>query len=171
LDPQFSSSDASATPWPEATAAVEAAGVYWLSTVKPDGRPHVTPVAGVWSDDAFVFASGTTKRKALNLVDNPACAVTTGTTSFEDSLDIVLEGKAIRLTDDSRLRHLAGLYDAKYAPMFHFEVREGAFFGDGGKALVYEVRPAKAFGFGRELAQRGEATPQGGKFSQTRWRF
>jgi hypothetical protein len=171
LEPQFSSPDASPTPWQEAKTALETAPVYWLSTVKPDGKPHVTPVAGLWFEDAFVFATGPTERKALNLADNPACVVTTGTNSFDDSLDIVVEGEARRLTDGTRLRRLTGLYDAKYAPMFHFEVRDGAFHGDGGEAWVYEVRPAKAFGFGRQFAEGGEATLEGGVFSQTRWRF
>jgi len=38
-------------------------------------------------------------------------------------------------------------------------VRDGAFYGEGGRAEVYEVNPT-AFGFGK-----------GETFSQTRWRF
>jgi len=44
---------------------------------------------------------------------------------------------------------------------FVFTVRDGGFWSDdGGNALVFEVRPMKAFGFGK-----------GDRFSQTRWRF
>jgi hypothetical protein len=55
---------------------------------------------------------------------------------------------------------VADKYDAKYGPPFHFTVRDGAFYSEGGEALVYEVTPMTAFGFGK-----GEV------FSQTRWRF
>jgi nitroimidazol reductase NimA-like FMN-containing flavoprotein (pyridoxamine 5'-phosphate oxidase superfamily) len=67
LEPQFSSDDATATPWAEAREVLAAAKVYWLSTVRPDGRPHVTPTAAVWLDDALYFSTGQAERKARNL--------------------------------------------------------------------------------------------------------
>jgi Pyridoxamine 5'-phosphate oxidase len=171
LEPQFSSPSARPVPWLEAGAAVEEAQLYWISTVRPDGRPHVTPLVGVWLDGGLAFATGPNERKGRNLADNPHCAITTGCNSLEEGLDIVLEGDAVRVSDDVRLRRIAGLYDTKYAPQFHFEVRDGAFIGDGGEAWVYEVRPLTAFGFGRRAARGGAAPLQGGIFSQTRWRF
>jgi hypothetical protein len=43
---------------------------------------------------------------------------------------------------------------------WHFDVRDGAFHGSQDNvALVYEVAPVTAFGFGK------------GRFSQTRWTF
>ena len=44
LDSRFSSEDASATTWADAREQLERAQVYWLSTVRADGRPHVTPL-------------------------------------------------------------------------------------------------------------------------------
>ena len=35
-------------PWSHAAALLERAPNYWLATVRPDGRPHVTPVWGAW---------------------------------------------------------------------------------------------------------------------------
>jgi len=58
LEPQFSSDEASPTPWAEARERLATAEVYWLSTVRPDGRPHVTPIASVWLDDALYFTTG-----------------------------------------------------------------------------------------------------------------
>lgn len=52
LQPQFSSDDATPTPWAEARERLEKAEVYWLATVRPDGRPRVTPVVAVWQDGA-----------------------------------------------------------------------------------------------------------------------
>ena len=54
----FSSPDAVPTEWPQARGRVEDAEVYWLSTVRPDGRPHVTTLLGVWLDGALYFCTG-----------------------------------------------------------------------------------------------------------------
>jgi hypothetical protein len=43
LDARYSEESAQATPWPDAVARLEQAGLFWVSTVRPDGRPHVTP--------------------------------------------------------------------------------------------------------------------------------
>jgi nitroimidazol reductase NimA-like FMN-containing flavoprotein (pyridoxamine 5'-phosphate oxidase superfamily) len=159
LEPQFSSPDATPTPWAEARGVLEQAEVYWLSTVRPDGRPHVTPLVAVWLDDALYFCTGPTERKARNLATNSHCVMTTGSNAME-GLDVVVEGDAVRVTDEGKLERLAAGYSSKYGPPFQFTVRDGGFYGDGGEALVYEVAPRKAFGFGK-----------GETFSQTRWRF
>ncbi len=63
LQQQLSSDGATATPWAEGRRGLEQAQVYWLSTVRPDGRPHVTPVVAVWLDGALYFTTGPTERK------------------------------------------------------------------------------------------------------------
>ena len=74
------------------------------------------------------------------------CAVTTGCNVL-DGLDVIVEGEAVRVSDEPRLRRLADLYASKYG--WHYEVRDGDFHHEGGLALVYEVAPRKAFGFGK----------------------
>jgi nitroimidazol reductase NimA-like FMN-containing flavoprotein (pyridoxamine 5'-phosphate oxidase superfamily) len=161
LHPQFSSSDATPTPWAEARSQLEQAEVYWLSTVRQDGRPHVTPLLSVWLDGALYFCTGPSERKAKNLAGNPHCILTTGRNALnEEGLDLVVEGDAVQLSDEARLQRVADAYEAKYGSDWHFAVRDGAFFGEGGRALVYEVAPITAFGFGK-----------GTSYSQTRWRF
>ena len=161
LETQFSSNDATATPWAEAREILAAAKVYWLSTVRPDGRPHVTTIAAVWLDDALYFSTGQSERKARNLEQNTHCVVTTGCNELE-GLDVVVESDAVRVTDEARFQRLADEYFAKYGELFRFTVRDGGFYIEGSETevLVYEVAPAKAFGFGK-----------GDSFSQTRWRF
>jgi general stress protein 26 len=159
LQPQFSSEDATPTAWAEARLRLEKAEVYWLATVRPDGRPHVTPVVSVWLDGALYFCTGPSERKAKNLARSSHCVITTGCNVLE-GLDLVVEGEAIKVSDEARLQRVADKYASKYNPPFHFTVRDGAFYGEGGMALVYEVTPATAFGFGK-----------GESFSQTRWRF
>lgn len=92
LHPQFSSPDATPTPWTEALKHLEQAEVFWLSTVRPDGRPHVTPLLAVWQDDALYFCTGEYERKAKNLAHNMHCILTTGCNALnEEGLDLVSE--------------------------------------------------------------------------------
>ncbi|MFF4831372.1 pyridoxamine 5'-phosphate oxidase family protein [Streptomyces sp. NPDC001315] len=161
LDPRYSSPDAAPTPWPRAAGQLAAAEVYWLSTVRPDGRPHVTPLIGVWRDGALHFATGAEERKALNLATNPQVVLTTGSNTWAEGQDVVVEGEGVRVTDDARLRELAGAWEEKYGPVWHFDVREdGAFQAKHGPAFVFAVTPRTAFGF-----DKGES------FSQTRRQF
>jgi hypothetical protein len=161
LDRRFSAPGASATSWTRAREQLEQAKAYWLATVRPDGRLHVTTIAAVWLDDALHFTTGASERKAKNLAVNPNVVVTTGTDAFE-GLDVVVEGEAALVTDPAKLRRLAAGYLPKYGQMFVFEERDGALHIEGGEedVLAYEVRAVKAFGFAK-----------GDSFSQTRWRF
>ena len=43
----------------------------WLTTINPDGSPHVTGVGALWVDDAFWFETGEQTRKAKNLIPAP----------------------------------------------------------------------------------------------------
>ncbi|MEU6082562.1 pyridoxamine 5'-phosphate oxidase family protein [Streptomyces sp. NPDC047108] len=159
LDERYSMADVAATPWPTAREHLERAELFWLTTVRPEGRPHVTPLLAVWVDDALHFCTGPEERKAKNLRTNTHCVLTTGCNSLGDGLDVVVEGDAAQVTDDAALRKLATAYETKYGKEWHFDVRDGAFRHDAGRALVFRVAPATAFGFAK------------GRYGQTRWRF
>lgn len=58
LNPRFSSPGASAIEWSTGRKRIEGAELFWLSTVRPDGRPHVTPLISVWLDEAAYFCTG-----------------------------------------------------------------------------------------------------------------
>lgn len=158
-DERYSSDAAIATDWTEASDELANAEIFWLSTVRPDGRPHVTPLLAVWLDLALYFCTGSGERKAGNLAGNPHCVLTTGCNALREGLDVVVEGTAVRVSDDATLRRVAERYEAKYGSDWHFDVRDGAFVGGGGPALVFAVSPTKVFGFRR------------GVYSQTRYRF
>jgi hypothetical protein len=160
LDPRFSDPEAQPTAWADAQRELEQAKAYWLSTVREDGRPHVTPVAALWFDGAVYFTTGSDEQKEKNLEHNPHCVITTGCNTFE-GLDVVVEADAILEADPGRLQALADAYRAKYGDLFDFELREGGFRVKGaeGDGLVYRLEARKAFGFGKA------------PFSQTRWRF
>lgn len=160
LDARYSDETATATPWPQAEALLAEAELFWISTVRPDGRPHVTPLPAVWSAGALHFCTGPDERKATNLARNPHVTLTTGTNTWNKGYDLVVEGEAVRVTDDARLRELATAWEDKYGSSWHFEVRNGFFHHGPGHALVFTVAPRTVFGFGK-----------GEPFSQTRWRF
>jgi general stress protein 26 len=160
LGAQFSSPDASPRLWTEARERIEQAEVFWLSTVRPDGRPHVTPLSAVWVDEALYFCTGAEERKAKNLAKNRSCILTTGTNALGEGLDVVVEADAVHVRDEATLKRVADAYVAKYGPDWTFTVRDGAFHHEAGSALVFEVAPSTAFAFGK-----------GEPFSQTRYRF
>lgn len=160
LDPDFSESHAQATSWDDALKVLREAGIFWLSTVRPDGRPHVTPLIAVWVDDALYFSTGEHERKRKNLGENPHCILTTGCNTYEKGLDIVVEGDAVRVINEGQLRGVAAAYEAKYGPDWHFDVHNDAFEAGGHEAWVYRVSPVTAFGFSRSDGS-----------GQTRWRF
>src|SRR6476646_5507863 len=114
LVPQFSSDSAVATPWTKATEILDQAEIYWLSTVRSDGRPHVTPLVAVFLDGSMFFCTGAGERKAQNLADNSHCILTTGCNKMSEGLDLVIEGEAVRVVDETKLRSVADKYASKY---------------------------------------------------------
>lgn len=158
FNPRYSGPDAEVVPWSETVRALARAESYWISTVRPDGRPHVTPLVGVWHDQAMFFTSGPEERKTRNLAENPACVLTTGGNEWASGFDVVVEGVARRVIDDDRLRSVADAYRDKYGDAWSFQVEDGTFVQHG-VSHVFEVEPTTVFGFGK------------GPFSQTRHRF
>jgi hypothetical protein len=160
----FSVPDAEPVPWSAGLERFMTADTFWLSTVRPDGRPHVTPLIAVWHRDAAWFTTGAEERKAKNLGRNPSCVLTTGRSDLADgALDVILEGVAERVTDDAELRPVAEAFARKYGTqIWDFVVRDGAFAHRSmeGRAEVFRVRPVRGLGFRK-----------GDTFSQTTWRL
>ncbi|WP_405014073.1 pyridoxamine 5'-phosphate oxidase family protein [Kitasatospora sp. NBC_01539] len=124
---------------------------YWVASVRPDGRPHVMPVWGVWADDAFWFSSSVGSRKMRNLAERPDCVVTT-----EDPRDpVVLEGRAEVTSDPAEIAAFLAVLNTKYA------VAYGVGFLDPAVNATVRVGPVQAIGL-LHTDFRG---------SPTRWRF
>ncbi|OLT12903.1 pyridoxamine 5'-phosphate oxidase [Pseudonocardia sp. CNS-139] len=159
LDERFSAPGAQPTTWEAAREVLENAQVSWISTVRTNGRPHVTPLVAVWLDGALHFTTGPQEQKALNLAANPHVALTTGCNTWDSGLDVVVEGVARRVTDRAMLGRLAAAWREKWDGSWQFEVGEEGFHHEGGGlALVYAVEPVKVLAFGK------------GAFSHTRHR-
>ena len=150
FDPRFSEPTAGATPWPDVAAALERAELYWLTTVRADGRPHVTPLVGVAHDGAVHFCTGLREQKARNLEHSASVALTTGVNTWAQGMDVVVEGTAERITDPAALQALADAYLAKYGEAWRFEVEGDGFKSDeGGAAAVFRIEPAKVLAFAK----------------------
>lgn len=154
LDTRYSLPGEVATSWEETRRVLETAEIFWLSTVRTDGRPHVTPLVAVWHDDALHFNSLHTSQKAVNLRGNPHVILTTGCNQTE-GLDVVVEGDAVQVTDDEVLERLASVWATKWDGGWKFLVRDGCFYiYDEHEVLsdaifVFSVKPTKVFAFAR----------------------
>jgi pyridoxine/pyridoxamine 5'-phosphate oxidase len=140
--------------WQQVSDALAAAELYWLTTVRKDGRPHITPLIGAWVDDAFVFCTGPEEQKARNLASSTAVAVTTGVNTWNDGLDVVVEGNAERVTGLDTLTQLADAIREKYHGEWDFTPSDDGFghtdrSGDSHIAYVYRVPPDKVLAFAK----------------------
>jgi general stress protein 26 len=162
FDQEYSDPAAVATEWDETSKALETAEIFWISTVRADGRPHVTPVVAVWFEEAIWFSTGEVEQKFANLRANPHVVLTTGCNRWDQGLDVVVEGDAVRVTDDDVLKRIAAAFTVRWDGRWQFTARDGAFRdSDGnGEALVFAVTPAKVF-----------AHAKGDPFGATRHKF
>jgi hypothetical protein len=97
-------------PWSHATDRLAASRNYWLATTRPDGRPHVAPVWGVWLDGALYFGTDRASVKARNLASNPTLVV-----HLESGDDVViLEGTPEIVASPASIPGLNDAYKAKY---------------------------------------------------------
>lgn len=160
LDTRFSEPGTIPTAWRETRRQLQNAELFWITTVRADGRPHVSPLVAVWLDDTLYFSTGAAEQKALNLDANTNVVLTNGCSTWDSGLDVVVEGPARQVTDDVLLDRLATAWSAKWDGRWRYEVRNGHFHHPGGgQALVYAVDPTKVLAFGK------------GTFTHTTYRF
>jgi nitroimidazol reductase NimA-like FMN-containing flavoprotein (pyridoxamine 5'-phosphate oxidase superfamily) len=145
IDRRYSAPDAVAAGWEETRHVLESAELFWISTVRADGRPHVTPLVAVWAEGAVHFCTGAEEQKFANLRANPHVVLTTGCNRWDQGLDVVVEGDAVRVTDEDTLRRLAQAWTTKWEGRWQFTVRDGCFHHEAGAAIVFSVTPSKVF--------------------------
>lgn len=158
LDPRYSAPEAVPVAWAEALEQLRTAQRWLVTTVRPDGRPHQTPLVGAVHEGDLWFCSGPDERKSRNLAQDPAVVVTAA--GGPGGLDVVVEGAASVERDDLPLRQVAEAMVAVHGEFWRFDVVDGMVHHGPGRALVFRVRPAVGFGF-------ATGNPPG----QTRWRF
>ena len=148
LDKRFGDTE-EATEWSAVADVLTGAELYWLTTVRVDGRPHVTPLVGVWDDESFVFCTGGDEQKSRNLEGNTKVAVTTGVNTWTDGLDVVVEGVVSRVTGADVLGKLADAWREKYNGDWDYDNDDEVFDPEGGRAQVFRVTPTKVIAFAK----------------------
>ncbi len=135
--------------WEWVTRRLAESRNYWVGSTRPDGRPHVSPVWGVWHEGAVYFSTGATTRKSRNLAHRPEAVI-----HLESGDDVViLEGAVHEPRDSELLESVATAYEEKYDLRPPLDPATGS--------LLYALRPVKV------LAWREQDFPS----SATRWRF
>jgi PPOX class probable F420-dependent enzyme len=107
----------------------------WVSTTRPDGRPHAAPVWFTWDGRTLYFATDEHAQKARNVEHMPWVVIHAG-----DGDDvIILEGRAEVVTESDELRKIDAARAEKYV-----DPKSGArdtILTEG--TVVYRVRPQR----------------------------
>jgi hypothetical protein len=145
--------DQPTTPWEDARDRLSSPGPddyshAWLSTVRPDGRPHLMPVISFWIDGAPHFIVGEGTRKGRNLAANAWCVLGTENRKLP-SMDIIVEGRAEPLADPEDVRRVADAFSSTNWPL---EARGAEVHGPNAPTAgpppyrIYRLAPSRAFG-------------------------
>lgn len=97
--------------WERVESALAGAIIYWMSTVLPDGDPHLVPIWGAWTATRLYVEGGDDTRWARNLAHRPTLTVGVD----HDHLQAMVSGQARStiVSDDLHLR-IADGYESKY---------------------------------------------------------
>ncbi|WP_238695090.1 pyridoxamine 5'-phosphate oxidase family protein [Ornithinimicrobium flavum] len=112
---------------------------YWISSVRPDGRPHSVPRWGVWLDGRFWYDGAPTTVHTRNVERNPAVTLT-----LESGTEVVIvegESHATRAEPDDLGGRLARAF-GKYAAAGYSPAPDAWAGPDGGGLRV--ISPSRA---------------------------
>jgi PPOX class probable F420-dependent enzyme len=114
--------------------------VLWLSTVRPDGGPHLVPIWFSWDGREILIASKPDAQKVRNLRANPTAMLALG--EAEDDFDVgLIEGRA-ELVDAPAAGWLPAAHLAKYrAEMARLDLGSDEFLAT--YSQVIRIRPTR----------------------------
>jgi Pyridoxamine 5'-phosphate oxidase len=99
-------------PWPAVRSRLERAKQYWLATARPDGRPHVVPVDGLWLDDVWHYGGSAETLHRRTIAANPQAVM-----HLPDPWEVVVVEGQVRSTNPTAelAQRLADASNEKYA--------------------------------------------------------
>lgn len=124
-------------PWKWADQRLAKSHNYWITTVRPDGRPHTMVVWGLWLASVFYFSTGRESQKSRNLKANPNCVVCNELAHEA----VIVEGIARAVSEAAMRKRFFRLYERKY----NFDMSPYK------KEPIWAVRPVKVFGLDEKL--------------------
>src|SRR5262249_36666899 len=89
--------------------------VIWLTSTRPDGRPHIVPVWFLWDGSTMLIFSLPSTQKVRNPRHNPAVMLALESARQGNEI-ILLEGHAT-LLDDPAVQATLPAFADKYAPL------------------------------------------------------
>ena len=125
--------------WVQVETALTDALHYWVTSVRPDGRPHVIPRWGVWLDGRFYYDGAPATVHTRNTEANPAV-----TLNLESGTRVVIvegESHATRAPADGLGARLSAAF-AKYHP-YSYAPEADAWAGEDGSGLRV-ITPSRA---------------------------
>jgi PPOX class probable F420-dependent enzyme len=88
----------------------------YLTTVRPDGRPHTVPVCFIWEDGSILLFSLPESVKIRNLRENPSVSLALDTFGQDEYYSVVVEGTA-KVVEEPGLDMNYPAYAQKYTPL------------------------------------------------------
>ena len=138
--------------WSWAEQRLKKSHNYWITTVKPDGAPHVMVVWGLWQDGRLLFSTGSQSKKARNLAANANCVACT-----EHAHEAVIVEGVAEIADLAARRKFLPVCERKYK--FDMSTMKADILSM--KEPVFAVRPKVVFGLWEKHFQG----------RSTRWKF
>lgn len=134
----------------------------WLTTINPDGTPHVSGLGTDFFEGTFWFSTSRSSRKGRNLARDPHCALALAVAEF----DVVVEGAAELVSDAATVAAYAARAAAGGWP---------ARVDESGVAVTAEYSAQSAgpppWHVYRIVARSAHAVETVEPFGATRWRF
>jgi PPOX class probable F420-dependent enzyme len=97
-------------PWTKVDAYLRSFRSIWVSTTRPDGRPHAVPVWYLWDGKSIYFVTKRLSQKGRNLALQPWIIVHAG--DGDDA--IILDGPVQVVEDPAEMQRVNAGYMEKY---------------------------------------------------------
>ena len=129
-------------PWRKIDLFLQSFRSIWVSTTRPDGRPHAMPIWYWWDSGNIYFTSAKASQKARNLAHQPWAIIHAG-----DGDDvIILEGEAEIVTKRSEMDRVNAAYMEKYVDPH--SGAQAAIYNEGDDLYRVAVKHAMAWEYG-----------------------
>src|SRR5436309_6748257 len=131
-------------PWSYVERLLNSFRSIWVSTTRPDGRPHAAPLWYWWDADNKIvyFITQRSTQKARNLARQPWTVVHAG--DGDDA--IILEGVAEIVADRAEQERINAAYMEKYVDPY--SGAKASIFNEGDDLYRVRVRHAMAWEYG-----------------------
>ena len=130
----------------------------WLSSIRPDGRPHVVPVWFTWDGSVFDLYSKPNAQKVRNVRAHPEVMLAVGNPDAEWDVELI-EGTASVLREPTATRVGDALFEKYAALMVRAELDRSTFVDTYSQPVA--ITPTRFVGYGGKGWTDPSLTPDG----------